>query len=236
MAAAGIYGTGIVVLVVVRDPLAALLALVPAGAAWIAVIATTNAAVQLSLPGWVRGRGLAAYQMVLFGSQAVGALLWGLVAEYTGLVITFLVAAATLLAGAATIRIWPLFDVGRLDPNPSVQWPEPSLVIEPEPDAGPVVVTTAYTVAPEREQQFLKAMRSVRLSRLRTGAIWWELYRDGETANRFVEAYAVLSWDEHLRQHHVRLTGTDAAIERRARRLADSPPEVSHLFPADLSG
>jgi len=78
--------------------------------------------------------------------------------------------------------------------------------------------------------------RAVRLSRLRTGAIWWELYRDGETANRFVEAYTVPSWDEHLRQHHGRLTGTDAAIERRARGLASSRPHVSHLFPADSSG
>lgn len=47
-------------------------------------------------------------------------------------------------------------------------------------------------------------MRALRLSRLRTGAIRWELYRDGATPNRFVEAYTVLSWEEHLRQHHGR--------------------------------
>lgn len=233
--AAVVYGAAMVVLVLVRDPLAALLALVPAGAAWITVIASTNAAVQLFLPGWVRARGLAAYQMALFGSQAVGAVIWGLVAEYTALVTAFLLGALALLAAAVTIRVWPLFDVHGLDRGPSMPWPEPNLVIDAEPDAGPILVTTRYTVRPEREHQFLEAMRAVRLSRLSTGAIWWELYREGERANRFIEAYTVLSWDEHLRQHHVRLTGTDAVIERRARALADSPPQVSHLFPVDPS-
>lgn len=222
-----------VVLVLVRNPVVAFLALVPAGAAWLVVIASTNAAVQLFLPGWVRARGLAAYQMVLFGSQALGALVWGLVAGYIGLVTTFLLAAATLLAGAATIPLWPLFDVRGLNRDPSFHWPEPNLAIDPEPDVGPVLVTTSYTVAPDRQKAFLQAMRAVRLSRLTTGAIRWQLYRDGERADRFVETYIVPSWDEHLRQHHGRLTGADAAIEREARALSDSRPQVTHLFPAD---
>jgi len=233
MAAAGLYGTAMVVLVLVRNPVVAFLALVPAGAAWLVVIASTNAAVQLFLPGWVRARGLAAYQMVLFGSQALGALVWGLVAGYIGLVTTFLLAAATLLAGAATIPLWPLFDVRGLNRDPSFHWPEPNLAIDPEPDVGPVLVTTSYTVAPDRQKAFLQAMRAVRLSRLSTGAIRWQLYRDGERADRFVETYIVPSWDEHLRQHHGRLTGADAAIEREARALSDSRPQVTHLFPAD---
>ena len=53
-------------------------------------------------------------------------------------------------------------------------------------------------------------MDDVRLSRLRTGAVAWRLYREGESAQVFVEAYFVATWDEHLRQHHGRLTGEDA--------------------------
>ena len=236
LAAAGVYGAAMFAIVMVHHRGAAFLALVPAGAAWITVIASTNTAVQLFLPGWVRARGLAAYQMVLFGSQAVGALIWGLVAEYAGLHMAFLVAAAALLGGTATLRLWPLYDVRKFNRDPSLPWKDPNLAFDPEPDAGPVLVTTTYTVAPEREQRFLEAMRAVRLSRLRTGAVRWELYRDGETANRFVELYTLLSWDEHLRQHHGRLTGFDAAVEQQAIALADSPPQVSHLFPADASG
>ena len=79
----------------------------------------------------------------------------------------------------------------------------------------------------------LNAMTAVRRSRLRSGAIGWELYREGETAQRFVETFTVPSWEEHLRQHRGRLTGNDAAIEQKARALSDPPPATTHLFPAD---
>jgi MFS family permease len=227
------YAMAMVVLVLVRNPVVVFLALIPAGAAWVVVLANVNALVQLFLPGWVRARGLAGYQIVLFGSQAVAALIWGLVAGHSGLVTTFLLAATALLASAATIHRWPLLDVDGLDRDPSVPWPEPSLVIDPEPDVGPVLVTNTYTVAPNVEEQFLKAMRPLRLSRLRTGAIRWGLYRDGAMPNRFVETYIVLSWEEHLRQHHGRLTGADTAIEQQVDALSDPPPQVAHLFPAN---
>src|SRR6185436_10190274 len=112
-------------------------ALLPAGAGWIVVIATSNTALQLFLPGWVRARGLAAFQMVLFGSQAAGALLWGLIAGESGLVVTFVMAAVVLLAGTAAGQLRPLFDVRALDREPSLPWPEPSLGIEPAPELGP---------------------------------------------------------------------------------------------------
>jgi hypothetical protein len=72
----------------------------------------------------------------------------------------------------------------------------------------------------------------VRRSRLRTGAVRWGLFRDGEQPGRFVEAYVVPSWDEHLRQHTGRLTGADRAAEERAQALADGPPQASHLLSA----
>jgi len=81
-------------------------------------------------------------------------------------------------------------------------------VLEPDPEAGPVLVTSTYTIAPENEQPFLHAMSWVRKSRLRTGAVEWGLYRDGEIAHRFVEFFVVPSWEEHLRQHNDRLTGS----------------------------
>jgi MFS family permease len=233
LVAAGVaYAAAMIVLVVVQSRVLAFVALVPAGAAWIAVIASSNAEIQLFLPGWVRARGLATWQMVLFGSQAVGALGWGLLAQYTDLVTTFLIAAAALLAGAATIRIWPLIDIRGLDRAPSLHWPEPNLTIEPEPGS-PVLVVTRFTVAENLQEAFLDAMRAVRLSRLRTGAISWALYREGETDNRFVEVFTVPTWEEHLRQHHGRLTGADAAIEANARVLSDPPLSSVHLFPAE---
>jgi MFS family permease len=227
-----VYALAMAVLVTVHHPVAACLVLIPAGAAWVVVIAELNSTIQLFLPGWVRGRGLAAYQIVLFGSQAGAALVWGLLASWGGLMESFLVAAGVLLAGTATIIRWPLFDVSGLNRDPSVVWPEPVLVIDPDTDTGPILVTVTYTVAPELQEQFLERIRRLRLSRMRTGAIRWELYRDGEQANQFVEEYTVPSWEEHLRQHHGRLTGADVEIEQDVDRLSDPAPETKHLFPA----
>jgi MFS family permease len=228
------YAVVLVVLVLVPNAAVILVILVPAGVAWIAVLSTINATLQLFLPAWVRARGLGIYQMVLFGSQALGAVLWGLIAESTGLVWTFLIAAALMVAGVATMRLWPLIDVQGMDRNLAVYWPEPQLVLRTEPESGPVVVTSTYTVADENEKPFLQAMQRVRLSRLRTGAIDWGLVRDAETPNRFVEFFVVPSWEEHLRQHRDRLTGADRQFEEQADALSDSPPQTSHFISVDI--
>jgi len=148
----------------------------------------------------------------------------------------FFVAAVVLLLGTVTFRFWPMFDISRLPSDPSAHWEEPSLARQYEHDEGPIVVTTAYTVSKENEEAFLKAMVAVRLSRLRTGAIEWELYREGETDQRFIELFTVSTWGEHLRQHGGRQTLTDAAIDRRVRQLSSSKPVTRHYFPAELVG
>jgi MFS family permease len=229
-----VYAAALVAVVLVPNVAVILVVLLPTGVAWIAVLSSLNAEMQLFLPGWVRARGLAAYQIVLFGSQAAGAVLWGLVAGSAGLVATFLIAAAVMAVGAATIRLWPLYDTGSTDRSLAVYWPEPHLVLEPDPQAGPVLVMTTYTVTAEHEQAFLREMNWVRGSRLRTGAIEWGLYRDGERAQRFVEFFVVPSWEEHLRQHRERQTGFDQQHEEQAAALSDPPPQTRHLLAADV--
>ena len=228
------YAAALVALVLVPSAVVILVVLVPTGVAWIAVLASMNAAMQVFLPGWVRARGLSTYQMVLYGAQAGGAIIWGVIAGSVGLVTTFLLAAAVLTAGVATIRLLPLFDTSGFDRSLAVYWPEPHLLIEPDPQDGPVLVTSTYTIAPENEQAFFQAMSWVRRSRLRTGAVEWGIYRDGETAHRFVELFVVPSWEEHLRQHTDRLTGADRHYEEVADALSDPPPQTAHLLAADL--
>ena len=60
--------------------------LVPAGMAWLTVLMGVTGALQVFLPGWVRARGLSMFNVVFAGSQAVGSLLWGLIAQGFGLV------------------------------------------------------------------------------------------------------------------------------------------------------
>src|SRR6185436_12416327 len=76
------------------------IALLPIGAAWIAVMSSLNAGLQLALPNWVRARGLAYYLLVFQGAQAVGAVIWGVVAAGTSVTTALLAAAGVLALGA----------------------------------------------------------------------------------------------------------------------------------------
>jgi hypothetical protein len=64
--------------------------------------------------------------------------------------------------------------------------------------------------------------------------VQWGLFLDGEAGNEFVELFVVPSWEEHMRQHGERQTGTDAAFEERASALSDPPPQTSHLIAAEV--
>lgn len=184
-----------------------------AGAAWLAVLASLGAAMQMFLPVCVRARGLSARTVVFVGGQALGAFVWGLLGQFAGLVTAFVAAAAVMAVGAATLAVWPLIAASRLDRSTVSYWSEPNLAFEPDPDEGPVLVSVTYSVSPERADGFLAAMEHVHLSRQRTGAMRWGLYQDGEDPRRFVEVYLLPSWQEHLRQHTERLTGADQEIE-----------------------
>jgi hypothetical protein len=91
-----------------------------------------------------------------------------------------------------------------------------------------------YAVSPQNERAFVQAMDRVRSSRMRTGATRWRLYRDAGHPQSFVELFVVPSWEEHLRQHSERLTGTDQRYEEMAEALSDGPPVATHYLPADL--
>lgn len=89
-----------------------------------------------------------------------------------------------------------------------------------------------YQVHPDQQAAFVAAMEPMRRSRLRSGAIRWNLYRVGEDPNLFVEQFDVASWYEHQRQHDERLTAEDQAIEQAAFAHLVDAPQPHHLLPA----
>jgi len=227
-----VYGAVLVAVILVHSTIVVVLLLVPAGMAWVAMLATVNTLLQLFLPRWVRARGLSVYQMVLFGAQGLGAAVWGLVADAFGVTPTFLVAAGLMVVGAASLRVWPLVDASGMDRRTLVR-PDPVVALDTDAETGPIVVRTTYSIPPGREAEFVRAMGHVRRSRLRTGATQWGLFRNGEEPDVFEEIFVVTSWDEHLRQHRERLTGTDRAYEDAAKALSETPPRTWHLLPAN---
>ncbi|GAA3342703.1 MFS transporter [Amorphoplanes nipponensis] len=227
-----VYGLALVVVASVANAVVVVGVLVAAGLAWMIQVSRMNAGLQLFLPNWVRARAFAVYQVVFAGGQALGALVWGQVTEAFGLRAAFLAAAALMLVGTLTVPWLPLHHQEG-DRGPAVYWAEPHLMLEPHRDAGPVLVTSTFRVRPENRAAFVAAMQAVRRSRQRTGATRWGLFRPGEQAGEFVEVYLVPTWEEHLRQHEGRLTGSDEREEHEAWALAEGPPAVTHLLPAD---
>jgi MFS family permease len=225
------FATATVVLATVHVLAVVLVGLVIGGVSWLMALATLNSSMQLSLPAWVRARGLSVYQLVFMGGQAIGSMVWGFVAGATSSVTALLISAVLLAVCAVSMTWWPLHpSTGNVDVTPSAHWPEPALVFEPAPPDGPVVVLQSYRVAAEDESDFVTAMARVGRSRQRTGASQWQLFRSGEEAGVFVEAFFVRSWDEHLRQHLVRQTGQDLVIEQAVEQFILGPPTVQHLI------
>ena len=231
-AATLVFAAGTATCALVHSTVLVAIVLVPTGAGWLVNLSSLNTALQLLLPAWVRARGLALYLVVFMGGQGVGALLWGLAASTAGLTAALLAAAVLLVAGTATLPLWPMHShPAGLDRTITSTWQEPALDLEPDPDDGPVVVEVTYTVAAEAAEAFLAAMRPVGLSRRRTGAERWGLFRDAAQPEHYVEVFQVPSWSEHLRQHDGRTTAVDADFLDRAVALASEPPVVRHLLP-----
>src|SRR5260370_30395038 len=72
-----------------------------AGISWIAVLASLNVSVQVSLPDWVRGRGLAMFVTVFFGAMTAGSALWGQLASGLAFPAAHFIAPARATVGIA---------------------------------------------------------------------------------------------------------------------------------------
>ncbi|WP_068018594.1 MFS transporter [Nocardia mexicana] len=225
---AGLFGLATVVAATVQNMPIVLVCLVFGGFAWITSMSTMNSTMQLLLSSWVRARGLSVYQLVFMGGQALGALAWGLVAGAFGTV-TAMIAAAALLGVCALSTLWLPVRVTSIDTTPAAYWPEPVLDYAPEPDDGPVLVLVTYHVPGEAVAEFSGAMARVGRSRQRTGAMEWRLYHDVGVADRYVEAFVVRSWQEHIRQHQVRLTAQDRLAEQRVAEYTVGESRTLHL-------
>ncbi|MCW3020994.1 MAG: family transporter [Conexibacter sp.] len=227
-----VYAGGMLVVGLVDSVLLVVVVLPAVGLAWIAVQSTLGAAAQVVLPDWARARALAYFQLVFMGGQALGALTWGALAAATSLRIAFVAPAAGLVMGAVLGFRRLALHRDELDVRAAQHWPEPVVGHTPPAEAGPVLVTVQWPVAPGSEEAFVAAMAPVGRSRRRTGAALWGLFQDAEDPTMFLETFTVKTWHEHLRQHLERGTVMDQELERRARDLLrpGEEPRVRHLL------
>lgn len=226
------YGGAVLALVLVPGFWAALPVVLVAGMGWTTYLSTLMSEVQVFLPNWIRARALALLMVSFTAAQVLGSVVWGSLAEVTGLRTSWLAAAGLILASAVLAALWRLPDLGARRSEPIDFWGSPKLVFTPDPDTGPVVITVEYTISPDRFDRFESLLPRLRQSRLQTGAMRWDLYRSGERADTYLEVFAVASWGEHEKQHTGgRLTVADQEVEQLVARLCDLPPMAEHLIP-----
>lgn len=227
-----LFGAGGVLFGLAPAAVVAGFGLFAAGLAWVWVLITLNATVQLLAPGWVRSRVVGLYALVV-GLQPVGAVLAGALAEQSGSRVAIAVTTGiTVLAGIAAARI---------------ELPVLGDVVEPRPAGlevrddlrriqvtGPVVVSRTYRVAEDDVEAFLDAARVARHIRRRTGARRWELHRDPTRPGVFTEVVHYADWEEHLLQR----TRLDTDDLGRLRHLNGFDPEAREhtriLTPVEL--
>jgi MFS family permease len=193
-------------------------AMLATGVAWISILSALQVTAQMTLPEWVRARGLASFFVVFMAGMALGSILWGQVATGIGIPAALTIAALGMVAAIGLTWRFKLGQHQVLDFRPTLDWPAPVLAETPEPDSGPVMVTIEYRVQPAKRAEFVAAMQAVREMRRRNGAYFWELFHDSADTARFVECFMDESWLEHLRQHE-RASVSDREIRQRAKQF-----------------
>jgi MFS family permease len=198
------------------------------GAAWTVFMSLFNIMVQKLAPDWARARVLAVYLFVFQGSVTLGSTLWGFVALHTNVHVTLAFAS---IGTAACLLLRPLFRL----PNTAVDlgtwnhWVKPTMVEEPAPDQGPVLITLKYVIDPAKAPEFLHQIHKYQRVRRRDGATRWGIFFDTEAPDVYLESFQVDSWAEHERQHD-RFTLADRELEKKVLSYALKPVEVKHYI------
>lgn len=202
------------------------------GMAWITVLSTLQVAAQMALPNWVRSRGLAVFMCAFMGAMALGSLLWGQFAALSSIEQSLGVAGIGAAISVLVTWRWRLGGTEGLDLSPSMHWPSPPVV--EQPDRGPVLITIEYAVAPARRDEFLRLIRRLGVHRRRDGALNWGVFHHAESPGHYLETFYEESWLAHLRTHE-RVTVDVRQLQARIKAcLKDqSDPAVRHYIAPD---
>lgn len=212
------------------------LAVALGGGAWVLALSMFNTSVQISTPRWVVGRALSLYQMAVFGGMALGAWLWGSIAERQSISHALLIAAATMLVGALLGIRWRLPDPRDLNLDPLNRWRKPTVKLDIQARSGPVSISVLWSIKETDIVEFKRLMVARRRRRRRDGAQRWSLLRDLEQSERWVERYEFPTWGDYVR-FHTRTTQAEAALIDRLRELHTGigAPQVVRFLTRDPS-
>lgn len=219
-----VLGVSVVVVGLSRHPWLTAAALAAGGAAWSISWTLFNIGVQLSVPGWITGRSLAAYHAASMGGIAVGSWGWGHVADALGVHIALLAAGALMMASPVMALWFRMPDVRTRDEELQVP-DDPEVRLPLDGRDGPVVVQVDYRVAPENAPAFARLMNEVGTVRQRNGAYAWSLARDIAEPEIWTERFRCPTWHDYLR-HRGRATHSERELQQRALGFHIGPGSV----------
>jgi hypothetical protein len=205
--------------------------------AWIVTANSVSVSAQLSLPNWVRARGMAIYQMSIMGGSALGAFIWGRLAESTSVPTSLACCSVSLLVALFLTRGRVLEGAQEEDHTPTNPWPEPVPTLPIALDAGPVMITLEYLIDPGRRGEFEAIMAESRSARLRQGRRFLGALRGRRAAGAVRRVFRL--------RHLGRLPAALPAVHRMDERLqsmrhafhvGDAPPRVLALHRQAPSG
>jgi MFS family permease len=203
-----------------------------AGAAWVVILTSLYVSAQNVLPDWVRGRGLAVFLTVIFGTMTVSSAAWGQIAARLGLSEALLLSAVGILIAIPLSWPWKLQRSEAVDLSPSLHWDPPRSAEFIADDRGPILVKIEYRIDPKDRTSFLRALDQLGEERKRDGAFAWGVFEDMSEFGRFEEGYLIESWLElkHLRE---RVTIEDRMLEDEISELLTQPPHIEFLIAAE---
>jgi predicted MFS family arabinose efflux permease len=134
--AAGSAGLAAVMLLLAYAHVTAVaaVALVVGGGCWVLALSTPSSLYQLSLPQWIKARGMSYYLMVFQGGNAIGSAVLGLAAEHAGLSPALTIAAVGLALGPLAALRWKFRPIPPEDLLPADDWPAPYLITGQTPE------------------------------------------------------------------------------------------------------
>jgi hypothetical protein len=211
--------------------------MIMSGMSWFCVGNSLSTASQLSLPNWIRARGMSFYQMSLMGGSALGAFVWGKITSSSNVTISIAMSAIFGLVMLIVIRKHPVngHEVEDLTPVCPIERPHPSRDIDP--NEGPVMISMEYHVNKGHVEQFKKLMAKTRRSRLKQGALSWSLFEDTEHEGKFLEYFVFDTWADYLRRFD-RFTADDLAMQEDRHRfhIDSSPPKLTRRIASSIKG
>ena len=135
-----------------------------AGMAWVNNLTCLYTSAQNVLPDWVRGRGLAVFLTVIYGTMTLCSAAWGEIAAISGLSTALLIAAGGAIAAIPLTWRWKLQQGVAPDLSPSQHWSLPQTREEIDHDRGPVLVKIEYRIDPKMVRRSCELWMSSDLS------------------------------------------------------------------------